>query len=95
GSIYSLVLIAGLGLRVAVVSMVGTVHLNPANMLHLPPQNSPQRNLIMEYIAPTITHMHLMHPITLDTMFSPALIARFTVSKSVDCTDLSVSDCFL
>ncbi|KAG1879954.1 uncharacterized protein F5891DRAFT_921684, partial [Suillus fuscotomentosus] len=94
GSIYSLVLIAGLGLRVAVASMVGTVHLNLANMLRSPPQNSPQRSLIMEYIAPTIARMRLMHPIALDTMFSPALIARFTVSKSVDCTDLSASDCF-
>ncbi|KAG1744090.1 uncharacterized protein EDB91DRAFT_1029250, partial [Suillus paluster] len=94
GSIYSLVLIAGLGLRVAVASMVGTMHLNLANMLHSPPPNSPERKLIVEYIAPTITRMHLMSPLAMDTMFSPSLITRFAVSKSVDCTDLSVSDHF-
>ncbi|KAG1737843.1 uncharacterized protein EDB91DRAFT_1054817, partial [Suillus paluster] len=93
GSIYSLVLIASLGLRVAVASMVGTMHLNLANMLCSPPPNSPERKLIVEYIAPTITRMHLMSPLA-NTMFSPSLITRFAVSKSVDCTDLSVSDCF-
>ncbi|KAG0698642.1 hypothetical protein DFH29DRAFT_810112, partial [Suillus ampliporus] len=94
GSIYSLVLIASLGLRVAVASIVGTVHLNLANMLCLPPPNSPERKLIMEHIAPTIAHMCLMFPLAMDTMFSPALITRFAVSKLVDCMDLSVSDHF-
>ncbi|KIK34132.1 hypothetical protein CY34DRAFT_17938 [Suillus luteus UH-Slu-Lm8-n1] len=37
GSIYSLVLIAGLGLRVAIASMVGTLHLSLANILRSPP----------------------------------------------------------
>ncbi|KAG1779161.1 hypothetical protein EV702DRAFT_1195670 [Suillus placidus] len=94
GSIHSLVLIASLGLRVAVASMVGTMHLNLANMLRSPPPNSPQRKLIMEHIAPTIAHMRLMFPLAMDMMFSAALIARFAVSKSVDCMDLSGSDRF-
>lgn len=38
-SIYTLVLIAGLGLRVPIASMVGTMHLNIANLLRSPPKS--------------------------------------------------------
>jgi hypothetical protein len=38
GSIYALVLIAGLGLRVAVASLVGSTHLHLADMLRSPPK---------------------------------------------------------
>jgi len=38
GSIYSLVLIAGLGLRVSIAYLVGTMHLHLADMLRSPPE---------------------------------------------------------
>jgi hypothetical protein len=38
GSIYVLVLIAGLGLRVAIANMVGTTHLQLADLLRSPPK---------------------------------------------------------
>lgn len=38
GSIYALVLISGLGLRVSITSMVGTTHLHLADMLQSPPK---------------------------------------------------------
>ena len=30
----------------------------------------------------------------MSSMFSSALIEKFSVSKSIDCTDLMASDCF-
>ncbi|KAG1832788.1 hypothetical protein EV424DRAFT_1293839, partial [Suillus variegatus] len=94
GSIYALVLISGLGLRVSITSMVGTTHLHLADMLQSPPKDSPQRKLILEHIVPTITHMHLSYPFSMTSMFSHALIERFSISKDIDCTDFSASDRF-
>ncbi|KAG1854925.1 hypothetical protein DFJ58DRAFT_727663 [Suillus subalutaceus] len=94
GSIYALVLIAGLGLRVSIASMVGTTHLHLADMLRSPPRDSPQRKLILERIVPTIARMRLSHPFSMTSMFSRALIERFSISKDIDCTDFSASDRF-
>ncbi|KAG2335730.1 hypothetical protein BDR05DRAFT_953861 [Suillus weaverae] len=94
GSIYALVLIAGLGLRVSIASMVGPTHLHLADMLRSPPKGSLQRQLITDYIAPTIARMRSTFPLTIASMFSRVLIERYTVSKNVDCTDLSASDRF-
>lgn len=94
GSIYALVLVAGLGLRVSVAAMVGTVHLELANMLRSPPENSPQRKLVAEFIAPTIALMCRASPLSMNSMFSGALIEKFAVHKNVDCTDFVVSDRF-
>ncbi|KAG1760239.1 hypothetical protein EDD22DRAFT_848644 [Suillus occidentalis] len=94
GSIYALVLIAGLGLRVSIASMVGTTHLHLADMLRSPPRDSPQRKLILEHIVPTIARMRLSHPFSMTSMFSCALIERFSISKDIDCMDFSASDQF-
>ncbi|KAG1781466.1 hypothetical protein EV702DRAFT_962312, partial [Suillus placidus] len=94
GSIYALVLMAGLGLRVSITSMVGTMHLHLADMLQSPPRDSPQRKLILECIVPTIARMHLSYPFSMTSMFSSALIERFSISKDIDCTDFSASDRF-
>ncbi|KAG1816433.1 uncharacterized protein BJ212DRAFT_1271479, partial [Suillus subaureus] len=87
---------AGLGLRVSVASMVGTMHLNIANFLCSSDVlgYSLQRDLIIRYIVLTIACMHLVYPLSMALMFPLALIQRFVVSKSVDCTDLSASDRF-
>ncbi|KAG1779858.1 hypothetical protein EV702DRAFT_934861, partial [Suillus placidus] len=94
GSIYALVLIAGFGLRVSIATMVGTTHLDLANMLRSPPKNSPERKLITDYIVPTIARMRLKFPLSMSSMFSATLIEKYAVSKIVDCTDISASDCF-
>ncbi|KAG2336765.1 hypothetical protein BDR05DRAFT_896288 [Suillus weaverae] len=94
GSIYALVLVAGLGLRVSIATMVGTTHLHLANMLRSPPKSSPERKLITDYIVPTIARMRFALPLSMSSMFSRVLIEKYAVSKIVDCTDLSASDCF-
>ncbi|KAJ8589434.1 hypothetical protein M405DRAFT_717023, partial [Rhizopogon salebrosus TDB-379] len=95
GSVYALVLIADLGLRVSILSMVGTTHLHLADMLRSPPKDSPESKLILECIVLTIARMHILHPLSMATMFnSHALIERFLVSKNIDCMDLSALDQF-
>src|ERR1700709_1120874 len=56
--------------------------------------DSPESKLILERIVPTIARMRITHPLSMATMFSRALIERFSVSKNIDCTDLSTSDLF-
>ena len=48
GSVYALVLIAGLGLRVSISSMVGTTHLHLADMLRSPPKGKQPLSLNSE-----------------------------------------------
>ena len=55
---------------------------------------SPQRDLIIKHIAPTIACMHITFPLSMSSMFSRILIEKFSVLKSIDCTDLMALDHF-
>ncbi|KAJ8580065.1 hypothetical protein M405DRAFT_891923 [Rhizopogon salebrosus TDB-379] len=70
-------LIAGLGLRVSISSMVGTTHLHLADMLRSPPKDSPESKLILEHIVPTIARMRITHPLSMVTIsFMPLARSR-------------------
>jgi hypothetical protein len=74
GSIYALVLIAGLGLRVSIASMVGTTHMNLANMLR-----SPAKSKLFHLFGPgmMITYLQCRFPSTK---------ADYGVHSTDDCT---------
>ncbi|KAG2358194.1 hypothetical protein BDR07DRAFT_1410956 [Suillus spraguei] len=51
-----------------------------------------QRKLVTEFIAPTIALMCPTSPLSMNSMFSSALIEKFAVCKNIDCTDFAISD---
>ncbi|EGO28246.1 hypothetical protein SERLADRAFT_434123 [Serpula lacrymans var. lacrymans S7.9] len=94
GSIYLLVLIASLGLRVSVAAMEGISPWDLENLLRMPKKGTVKGNLIINHIIPTISRMHFSLPISMASMFSPAILAEHQLANEFDRTNISSSDHF-
>ncbi|KAG9308149.1 hypothetical protein JVU11DRAFT_12452 [Chiua virens] len=88
GSLYLLILIAGLGLQKALTKMLGNLPLEFGNLLRTPPKESPSRRIIASNIVPSISCMMEAWPIPMAEMFpSEGLPSQF-VSKDLENTDV-------
>ncbi|KIK82189.1 hypothetical protein PAXRUDRAFT_83776, partial [Paxillus rubicundulus Ve08.2h10] len=94
GSIYVLVLIAGLGLRVGLSTMDDDTPWDLANVLRSPNSGNPIGRLVIEQIIPTIRQIHDLLPLSMVSMFTPSLLFKYGLPSNLDCTDLTCSDTF-
>jgi hypothetical protein len=86
GSVYILLVIAGLDLRWSISRAKVTVTSEVANLLRRPDDSSAGR-LICKRIIPTVAYLRKKLPLSLEGLFCPA--------KALDCTALKDSDrCF-
>ncbi|KAF8419826.1 hypothetical protein L210DRAFT_3765778 [Boletus edulis BED1] len=93
GSVYLLILIAGIGLRTSIGKLSSHVLWQLANALRSPVQAGHRRS-VEKSILPTITRMKTILPISMDTLFAALLPGEYQLPGSVDCHNLSQSDGF-
>jgi hypothetical protein len=108
GSVYFLVLIAGLGLRTTLSDMSGDTPWQVADILRAPPQgkinfislnvklicikDSNVRDLIRQNIVPTIAFMQEKLPLTVSPLFKLSLFTGHILGNEMRCSDLNKSD---
>ncbi|EGO02635.1 hypothetical protein SERLA73DRAFT_70130 [Serpula lacrymans var. lacrymans S7.3] len=86
---------AGLGLRISISGMEGTLPWDLANLLQSPIPGTVEGDLIINHIIPTISRMHHLFPISMASMFSPSMVSEHQVAREFDCTDIASSDRFI
>ncbi|KAG1876218.1 hypothetical protein F4604DRAFT_1581475, partial [Suillus subluteus] len=94
GSIYVLVIIAGLDLQWVVSKLIGKVPWEIGKMLR-GPESSKTLDLIKNQIIPIITLLSKMLPLQLDALCGPQFREMHGLPSFMDVSDLVVSDmCF-
>ncbi|KAG0702909.1 hypothetical protein DFH29DRAFT_998996 [Suillus ampliporus] len=94
GTIYILVVVAGLELRTTVGSMVGDSPWQLGNALRQPDPNTAIGRTILERIIPTVNILRRHLPLSMASMFSPSLLAHHKLPRDINCTNLEASDRF-
>ncbi|KAG1818570.1 uncharacterized protein BJ212DRAFT_1221380, partial [Suillus subaureus] len=95
GTIYILVMVAGLELRTTVGSMVGNSPWQLGSALRQPDSNTAIGRTILDRIIPTVNILCRHLPLSMGSMFLPSLLAHHKLPRDINCTNLEASDCFL
>ncbi|KAG1856082.1 hypothetical protein F4604DRAFT_1590489, partial [Suillus subluteus] len=91
GSIYVLVLIAGLDMWWKIATLGGRVPWEVGKMLRqLETCKTP--TLILEHIIPAIAWIRSHLPLSLEKVFCPSLLASIGLDETLDCTNLLFTD---
>ncbi|KAG2083089.1 uncharacterized protein F5147DRAFT_660271 [Suillus discolor] len=91
GSIYILVLIAGLDMRWKIATLGGCIPWEVGKMLRQP-EMCKTPTLILQRIIPAIAWIRSHLPLSLEKVFCPSLLASVGLNETLDCTNLSVTD---
>ncbi|KAG2740020.1 hypothetical protein P692DRAFT_20658287, partial [Suillus brevipes Sb2] len=94
GTVYFLVLVAGLGLRTSLASMPGDLACHLGNALRHPDPDTMIGRTIIDKIIPVIHMLRGMFPITIDPLFPSAILTSHNLPSLIDCADIATSDLF-
>ncbi|KII89483.1 hypothetical protein PLICRDRAFT_109188 [Plicaturopsis crispa FD-325 SS-3] len=94
GSIYALMLVAGLNLRTSIAGCDTNMPWALANCLRAPTHDTPSGNLTINRIIPTIARLRSLLPLHMASMFSPILLQDLCLPANIDCTNMDASDRF-
>ncbi|EGO24696.1 hypothetical protein SERLADRAFT_438313 [Serpula lacrymans var. lacrymans S7.9] len=94
GSIYALVLVAGLNLRVQLGEVDGTMPWEIANVFRWPVESTVSGQLVISRIIPTISSLRQNLPLNMNCMFAPGVLSYDGLPANIDCTNFEASDQF-
>ncbi|KAG1844454.1 hypothetical protein F4604DRAFT_1532572, partial [Suillus subluteus] len=94
GTVYFLVLVAGLGLRTSLASMPGDLSCHLGNALRHPDPDTIIGHTIIDKIIPVIHMLRGTFPITIDPLFQPSILATHNLPSLIDCANIAISDLF-
>ncbi|EGN98207.1 hypothetical protein SERLA73DRAFT_74440 [Serpula lacrymans var. lacrymans S7.3] len=92
GSIYALVLVAGLNLRVQLGEMDETTPWEIANVFRWPVESTISGQLVISRIIPTTSSLRQNLPLNMNCMFAPGMLSYYGLPANIDCTNLGASD---
>ncbi|KAG0703578.1 hypothetical protein DFH29DRAFT_769775, partial [Suillus ampliporus] len=91
GSLYILVLVAGLEIRKQIYTCGGQVFAELGLMLRRP-ETSLTPDLVTTRIIPSIAWIRSEMPLSLQNVFCASFLELVGVEATLDCTDLSITD---
>ncbi|KAI0055056.1 hypothetical protein BV25DRAFT_1816167 [Artomyces pyxidatus] len=92
GSIYALVLIAGLDMRVRLGEVDGKAPWIIGNTLRDPPEDSLEGRLVRRQIIPLIALLRTRLPISMPGIFPESLLKEHDLEATVECADIASTD---
>ncbi|KAG2109798.1 hypothetical protein BD769DRAFT_1322233, partial [Suillus cothurnatus] len=81
GTIYVLVLIAGLGLRTSIASMTGQGPWDLANTLRCPDKSTSAGRMIIDRVIPAVHAIQRLLPLTIESLFPTNIFALHQLPK--------------
>ncbi|EGN93413.1 hypothetical protein SERLA73DRAFT_163509 [Serpula lacrymans var. lacrymans S7.3] len=94
GSIYALILVAGISLRVQLGEMDGMTPWEIANVFRWPVESTVSGQLVMSRIIPTIYSLCQNLPLNMNCMFAPGVLSYYGLPANIDYTNFEASDQF-